>query len=75
MHNISNPKNTVLLVGYAERESLAGKIKHGEKEVRIFGDMYQVNADVIAVDSFSAHADYAEILQFLTLLVKKQKMN
>lgn len=66
MHNISNPKNTVLLVGYAERESLAGKIKHGEKEVRIFGDMYQVNADVVAVDSFSAHADYAEILQFLT---------
>jgi len=34
--------------------------------VRIFGDMYQVNADVVAVDSFSAHADYGEILRFLS---------
>jgi metallo-beta-lactamase family protein len=65
MHNISNAKNTILIVGYAEPNSLAGKLRSGANEVRIFGDMYPVDADIKIVDSFSAHGDYNEMIQFI----------
>jgi metallo-beta-lactamase family protein len=64
-NNIGNPKNTILMVGYCTPESLGGKLKAGEKQVRIFGEPYDVKARVVNMDYFSAHADYKEILQFL----------
>lgn len=64
-NNILNPKNTILIVGYCTPESLGGRLKSGEKQVRIFGDMFDVKARVIAMDYFSAHADYSEIIQYL----------
>jgi metallo-beta-lactamase family protein len=65
-NNILNPKNTILMVGYCTPESLGGKLKSGAKEVRIFGEIYPVNARVVNMDYFSAHADYKEILTYLS---------
>ena len=65
-NNILNPKNTILMVGYCTPESLGGKLKSGAKEVRIFGEIYPVNARVVNMDYFSAHADYKEILKYLS---------
>lgn len=70
-NNVGNPKNTILMVGYCTPESLGGKLKAGEKQVRIFGEPYDVRARVVNMDYFSAHADYIEILHFL----KHQKNN
>jgi metallo-beta-lactamase family protein len=64
-NNIENSKNTILIVGYAEPESLAGKLRNKAKVVKIFGEEYHVNADVVIIDSYSAHADYSEMIQFL----------
>ncbi len=64
-NNVSNPNNTVLLVGYAEPHSLAGKLRAGKKNVTIFGTEYLVNANVIIMDSYSAHGDYKEMIQYL----------
>lgn len=64
-NNIGNPQNTILMVGYCTPESLGGKLKAGEKQVRIFGEPYDVKARVVNMDYFSAHADYTEILQYL----------
>lgn len=63
---IGDPKNTILIVGYAEPHSLAGKLRSGEIEVSIFGLPYKVKADVKIVDSYSAHADYEEMLEYLS---------
>lgn len=63
---IGNPDNTILIVGYAEPNSLAGRLRSGEIEVSIFGSPYKVKADVKIVDSYSAHADYEEMLQYLS---------
>jgi metallo-beta-lactamase family protein len=65
-NNISDSKNTILVVGYCTPNSLGGKIKSGEKEVKIFGKFYNVNAEVEVIDSYSAHADYAELIKFLS---------
>jgi metallo-beta-lactamase family protein len=63
-NNIENPNNTVLMVGYAEPNSLGGKLRSGQKIVKIFGQEYKVNADVVVIDSYSAHGDYLEMLRY-----------
>jgi metallo-beta-lactamase family protein len=65
-NNINNQKNTILMVGYAEPNSLGGKLARGEKEVYIFGEPYQVNAEVQSIKSMSAHGDYDDLLHFLS---------
>ena len=65
-NNINNQKNTILMVGYAEPNSLGGKLARGEKEVYIFGEQYQVNAEVQSIKSMSAHGDYEDLLHFIS---------
>ncbi|QEC77131.1 MBL fold metallo-hydrolase RNA specificity domain-containing protein [Mucilaginibacter ginsenosidivorax] len=64
-NNINNNKNTILMVGYCEPSSLGGHLLAGDHEVRIFGEMYQVNAEVRSIRSMSAHGDYDDLLHFL----------
>ena len=65
-NNITKPSTTILMVGYATPSSLGGALKRGDKEVTIFGERYPVIARVATMDSFSAHGDYKEMLQFLS---------
>ena len=65
MNNIGDEKNTILLVGYCEPNSLGGHLMAGRKEVRIFGDFYKVHAEVGIMRSMSAHGDYDDLCQFL----------
>nr|MBC7613586.1 MBL fold metallo-hydrolase [Pseudopedobacter sp.] len=64
-NNIENPNSTILLVGYAEPASLAGRLKNGVNPVSIFGDYYPVNAKVQSLQSMSAHGDQNDLLHFL----------
>jgi metallo-beta-lactamase family protein len=72
MHNIDSDNNTILIVGYAEPNSLAGKLRNGDEEVRIFGDIYPVKAQVRIIDSYSAHGDYNEMIKYLSCQNKKE---
>lgn len=65
-NNISNPKNTILAVGYCSPVTLGARILRGDKEVSIHGTVYPVNAEVRKIESFSGHADYKEMLNFLS---------
>ncbi|OSZ78600.1 MBL fold metallo-hydrolase [Chitinophagaceae bacterium IBVUCB1] len=65
-HNIAHKKNTVLLVGYCEPNSLGGKLKAAKKEVTIFGEQYNVQAEVASISSMSAHGDYEDMSQWLS---------
>lgn len=65
MNNIGDKKNTVLLVGYCEPRSLGGRLMNGDKEVKIFGEWYQVEVEVGEMRSMSAHGDYEDLCQFL----------
>ena len=71
-NSISNPKNTVLAVGYCSPRTLGAKILRGDKEVSIFGTIYPVKADIERIDSYSGHADYGELIQFLACQDKSQ---
>ncbi len=64
-NNIGNQKNTILMVGYCEPNSLGGRLLHGDHEVHIFGEVYEVKAEVRSIKSMSAHGDYEDLLHFL----------
>ena len=64
-NSISDPKNTILAVGYCSPMTLGAKILRGDKEVSIFGNIYNVNAQVEKIESFSGHGDYKEMLDYL----------
>ncbi|MFY7964973.1 MAG: MBL fold metallo-hydrolase RNA specificity domain-containing protein [Chitinophagaceae bacterium] len=65
-NNINDEKNTILLVGYCDPHSLGGKLMNGQKEVRIYGEFYDVVAEVGSMRSMSAHGDYDDLCQFLS---------
>jgi metallo-beta-lactamase family protein len=64
-NNIENSRNTILLTGYCEPRSLGGRLMSGAKEVGIFGVEHQVNAEIGAIRSMSAHGDYEDLSQWL----------
>ena len=65
-NNIGDNKNTILIVGYCEPHSLGGKLMNGAKEVKIYGEQYDVVAEVGSMHSMSAHGDYNDLCQFLS---------
>lgn len=64
-NNINSNKNTILMVGYCEPNSLGGHLLRGDHEVHIFAETYKVNAEVRSLKSMSAHGDYDDLLHFL----------
>ena len=62
---IEKPENTILIVGFMAQHTLGRKIKDKTKVVKIFGEPYHLNAQVECIDSFSAHADYNEIKEYI----------
>jgi metallo-beta-lactamase family protein len=66
VNNISKRQNTIMFVGYQAVGTLGRRIVNGEKEVRILGKEYPVNARVVKINGFSAHADKEELLQWLS---------
>jgi metallo-beta-lactamase family protein len=70
-NNISDPRNTVLIVGYCAPTTLGAKIGRGEKEVSIHGTVYEVKAEVKKIESFSGHGDYKEMISFLSCQDKR----
>lgn len=69
---ITDPRNTVLLMGYCAPHTLGARLMANEKQVRIFGEYYPVKANVRSILSYSAHADYEEILEFLSCQDKQK---
>jgi metallo-beta-lactamase family protein len=66
-NNIENSRNSIVLTGYCEPNSLGGRLVRNPKpqEVTIFGQPHEVNAEIGQMRSMSAHGDYDDLLQYL----------
>lgn len=64
-NNVENSDNTVMIVGYQAEHTLGRKIVEHNSEVTIFGDVKKLNCEVIVMNSFSAHADKNELLDYV----------
>jgi metallo-beta-lactamase family protein len=62
---LPNPRNTVVFSGFQAEGTRGRKLLEGAREIKIHGEMVQVNARVEQLHSMSAHADAAELLRWL----------
>ena len=68
IHNIGDPNTTILIVGFMAENTLGRRIRNRENEVKIHGEWLKRRAKVEEINSFSAHADYREALDWLKLI-------
>lgn len=64
-HGLGNADNAVLVVGYCAPGTLGAELLDGAHEVRIFGERIPVNASILRMEFYSAHADRNELLRYL----------
>lgn len=71
---IESVKNTVIIVGFQAEHTLGRRLVERRKEVRIFGVMRPLAAEVAVLDGFSAHADQAGLLGFAEAVRERGKL-
>ena len=71
---LPDPKNTVLFIGFQAPGTRGFTIKSGAPEVRIYGEIVPIRAQVAAFEQFSDHADPPELLQWLRTFTRKPEI-
>jgi metallo-beta-lactamase family protein len=64
-NNIGDARNLLLFVGYCAEHTLGHAIVSGHSPVNIFGEPYEVRAQVASLDAFSGHADRTELRRYV----------
>lgn len=70
-NNVEDPRNTILIVGWQAPHTLGRRIVEKQTKIRIFGEEYQLKAEVATINGLSAHADRAELLEWTGHLQKR----
>lgn len=65
-HNLWRTECSIIFVGFQGKGTLGRKIIEGAKTVQILGEEIVVNASIYTINGFSAHADQAELIEWLT---------
>lgn len=68
---LPDPRNTVIFIGFQAQGTRGFTIKSGAPEVKIFGEIVPIRAQIAAFEQFSDHADTPELLQWLRTFPKK----
>jgi metallo-beta-lactamase family protein len=68
---LPDPKNTVIFIGFQAPGTRGFTIKSGAAEVKIFGQIVPIRAQIVAFEQFSDHADPPELLEWLHTFPKK----
>lgn len=64
-HNLWDPKNSVIIVGYQAEGSTGRKLVEGAKKVSLLGEEIKVGASIYSLQGFSAHADRTMLLNWI----------
>jgi metallo-beta-lactamase family protein len=65
LHNLPNSKSTILFVGFQAQGTLGRTLQEGAPRVRISGRDVAVRAQIRRIDSYSAHADRSELINWV----------
>ncbi len=64
-HHLPNPRTTILITGFQAAGTLGRQLVDGAREVKMFGELVPVNAEVVTLGGFSAHADQTALLDWV----------
>lgn len=62
---LSDPKSTLLLIGYQQVGTLGRLIQDGAKTIKIMGEEIPVNARIAVIHGYSSHKDSDHLLHFV----------
>ena len=69
----SDPKNKVLMVGFQAPGTRGANLVHGDKQIKFHGCYHEINAEVLSMDFFSAHADQKELIKWTKSIKSKPR--
>ncbi len=72
-HNLWNPKNSLIFVGYQAEGTLGRILLDGVKKVKLLGEEINVALEIYNLEGFSGHADKTFLLKWLGEYKKKPK--
>lgn len=64
-NNIGDRRNMVLVIGYMAKNTLGKRLVEKRKRVKIFGESFELKAEVETINAFSAHADKNELVDYV----------
>lgn len=74
-NHISDPRCTILIVGYCEPTTLGARIQQpGLQWISIFGLDRRIKAQITKIEGFSGHGDYKEMIDYLTRSLQVDKV-
>ncbi len=65
-HNLWRPECSVIFVGFQGKGTLGRRIVDKVKSVHILGEEIAVKSSIYTINGFSAHADQAELIEWLS---------
>jgi metallo-beta-lactamase family protein len=66
VQRLPDPRNAVILAGFQAQGTRGRALQEGAKTIRLFGQEIPVNAEIVELGQFSAHAGKSELLRWLT---------
>ena len=73
-HNLWRPECMILFVGYQALGTTGRKIRDGAKEIKLFGEDIQINAEITYLPGKSGHADKEGLIRWITAFRNKPSM-
>jgi metallo-beta-lactamase family protein len=71
LHGASDPRNTILIVGFQAEHTLGRRIVEKREVIKIFGEEVPLRARVAILNGYSAHGDRTELLRWITAVREK----
>ncbi len=62
---LSDPKSTILFIGYQAAGTLGRRVLDGEPTVKMFGEEIAVRCKVRSISGYSAHADQKTLMEWI----------
>ena len=72
-NNIGNPQNTVLITSWMAPHTLGRRLLEGNTQVKIFGEVHDVRAEIVTINGLSAHAGQDFLLEYAGAVKKQVK--
>ncbi len=72
-NSVGDPRNTVLITGFQAEHTLGRKIVERQPQIPIFGDIYDLRAEVDVINELSGHADQRELLEWIAPAASRLK--